>query len=52
MAKFRFQDFEIWQMAIELADKLFDIADELDTKRGFIVLLNSFEGQGCQFQTI
>jgi hypothetical protein len=22
MAKFRFQDFEIWQMAIEIADEL------------------------------
>lgn len=33
MVKFRFQDLEIWQMAIEIADKLFDIADELDKKR-------------------
>jgi four helix bundle protein len=33
MAKFRFQDLEIWQMAIEIADELFDIADELDRKR-------------------
>ena len=33
MAKFRFQDLEIWQMAIDIADELFDIADELDRKR-------------------
>ena len=33
MAKFRFQDLRIWQLAIELADELFDIADELDRKR-------------------
>ncbi len=33
MVRFRFQDLEIWQMAIEIADKLCDIADELDKKR-------------------
>jgi len=33
MAKFRFQDLEIWRMAIEIADVLFDIAAELDKKR-------------------
>ncbi|MBU1297801.1 MAG: four helix bundle protein [Bacteroidetes bacterium] len=35
MAKFRFQDLEIWQMAIEIADKLFDIADKLEQKKLF-----------------
>ncbi|MDR9415507.1 MAG: four helix bundle protein [Gracilimonas sp.] len=30
MAKFRFQDLEIWQMAIEIAEELFEIADELE----------------------
>jgi len=30
MAKFRFQDLRIWQLAIEIADELFDIADQLD----------------------
>ena len=30
MARFRFQDFKIWQSAIEIADELFDIADELE----------------------
>ncbi len=27
---FRFQNFEIWKRAIELIDKLLDVADELD----------------------
>jgi len=31
--KFRFQDLEIWRMAMEIADELFDIADELEGKR-------------------
>ena len=33
MVKFRFQDLKIWQLAIQIADKLFDIADELEKKR-------------------
>jgi four helix bundle protein len=33
MAKFRFQDLKIWQLAIEIADQLFDIADALEQKR-------------------
>jgi len=33
MKKFRFQDLEIWKMAIDLADSLFDIADSLEAKR-------------------
>jgi hypothetical protein len=33
MAKFRFQDLRIWQLAIEIANELFDIADELERKR-------------------
>lgn len=33
--KFRFQDLEIWKLAIEIADKLFDIADELERKKLF-----------------
>ncbi len=32
MAKFRFQDLRIWQEAIQIADELFDIADELENK--------------------
>jgi four helix bundle protein len=31
--KFRFEDLEIWQMAIEVADALFDVADELEAKK-------------------
>jgi four helix bundle protein len=27
MVKFRFQDLKIWQLAIEIADSLFDIAE-------------------------
>jgi len=33
MARFRFQDLEIWQMAIGIADELFNIAEDLDRKR-------------------
>jgi four helix bundle protein len=33
MIKFRFQDLKIWQLAIQIADELFDIADGLDQKR-------------------
>jgi len=35
MTKFRFQDLEIWKLAIEIADELFDIADELEKNRLF-----------------
>jgi four helix bundle protein len=34
-SKFRFQDLEIWKLAIEIADELFDIADELEKKHLF-----------------
>ncbi len=33
MVKFRFQDLEIWQLAIDVADKLFNIADMLEKRR-------------------
>lgn len=33
MAKFRFQDLEIWKESIEIADTLFDIADSLEQKK-------------------
>jgi four helix bundle protein len=33
MIKFRFQDLKIWQLAIEIANELFDIADDLDKKK-------------------
>jgi len=35
MVKFRFQDLKIWQLAIGIADALFDIADELERKKLF-----------------
>ena len=33
MKKFRFQDLEIWQMAIDIADELFDLADLIEKRR-------------------
>jgi len=33
MAKFRFEDLEIWKMAIDIANQLFDIADKLEQKK-------------------
>jgi four helix bundle protein len=33
MVKFRFQDLKIWQLAIEIADDLFDLADDLEKKK-------------------
>lgn len=33
MVKFRFQDLKIWELAIEIANELFDIADDLDKKK-------------------
>ena len=35
MVKFRFQDLEIWEMSIEIADELFDIADVLEKRKLF-----------------
>lgn len=29
---FRFQDLKVWKKAIEIGDKLFDIANKLETK--------------------
>ena len=33
VVKFRFEDLEIWRLAIEIADVLFDLADELEAKK-------------------
>jgi len=33
MVKFRFQDLRIWQLSIQIADELFNIADALERKR-------------------
>ncbi len=35
MFKFRFQDLRIWQLAIEIAIELFDIADDIEKKKLF-----------------
>lgn len=35
MIKFRFQDLKIWQLSVEIADKLFDIADKLENEKLF-----------------
>jgi four helix bundle protein len=35
MAKFRFEDLEIWKMAIDVGNKLFDISDNLEKKNLF-----------------
>ena len=45
MSKFRFQDLRIWQLAIETADELFDIADALD-KRGLHRFAEQLRGAG------
>jgi len=33
MIKFRFQDLKIWQLAIEIAGDLFDVANDLEKRR-------------------
>jgi four helix bundle protein len=33
MVKFRFQDLKIWQLAIEIADDLFGLADDLEKRK-------------------
>ncbi len=33
MAQFRFQNLEIWQRAIEIADQLLNVADEMDARK-------------------
>src|SRR4030042_5602036 len=35
IVKFRFQDLKIWQLAIQIADELFDFADDLEKKKLF-----------------
>ena len=35
MAKFRFQDLEIWEKAITIGDRLLDIADRLEFEKKF-----------------
>ena len=38
--KFRFQDLIVWELSVDIADRLFDIADRLEKKR-----LNCFAEQ-------
>ena len=33
MVRFRFQNLEIWKLSIEIANELFDIADELELRK-------------------
>lgn len=35
MSRFRFENFEIWRLAITLGDELFDISDLLEQKKLF-----------------
>ena len=35
MAQFRFQNLEIWKEAIEMTDKLLDVADEVEEARKY-----------------
>ena len=35
MAQFRFETLEIWKMAINLGDELFDVADNLEDKKQY-----------------
>lgn len=50
MVKFRFQDLKIWQLAIEIADKLFDIADRLEQKKLFR-FADQMRGAGLSIST-
>lgn len=61
MVKFRFQDLKIWQLAIDIADELFDIADELEKKKlyrfaeqlrasGMSMSNNIAEGSGSSYK--
>lgn len=60
MAKFRFQDFEVWKLSIEIANELFDVDGELYSKRiqrfaeqlrgsGLSISNNIAEGSGSEF---
>ena len=35
MAKYRFQDLDIWKRSVQLTDKLFDLADKLEETRQY-----------------
>ena len=61
MVKFRFQDLKIWELAVEIADELFDIADVLEKKKlyrfaeqlrasGMSMSNNIAEGSGSSYK--
>ena len=52
VAKFRFQDFEIWKEAIDLGSILFDIADKLEDKKLFRFAEQLRGAQACPCQII
>ncbi|MCD4696608.1 MAG: four helix bundle protein [Bacteroidales bacterium] len=35
MALFRFENMDIWKMAIDISDELFDVADDLEERKRF-----------------
>jgi hypothetical protein len=35
MSKFRFEDLQMWKIAMDIGDKLFDIADALELKKTY-----------------
>jgi four helix bundle protein len=43
--QFRFQDLEIWKLACDLANQLFDLADELE-ERGYRRFAEQIRGAG------
>ena len=60
-SKFRFQDMDIWKLAIEIADDLFDIANDLEQKHlcrfteqlrgsGMSMSNNIAEGSGSEWK--
>ena len=61
MVKFRFQDLTIWKSAIEIANDLFDIADDLEKRKlyrwaeqlrasGMSMSNNIAEGSGSSYK--
>lgn len=61
LRKFRFEDLEVWKMAIDIGNKLFDLADHLENRKlfrfaeqlrasGMSLSNNIAEGSGSYFQ--
>ena len=49
--KFRFMDLEIWRDSIEIAEKLFDLADKLETRR-FYRFAEQLRGSGLSMSIV